>query len=110
MAQFAGRWIGHTRILRVEPTGRAIMKVDDGCCHRAIRATYRLSNPRAKGTALAASARIIAVRIFYRHPRRDDPKVGDQGTVVIRRGQFREPFFGLSFCDAKSASAGLCGA
>ena len=106
---FSGRWDGHARTLRITRKGRAKMATSLGCCTRVIDLSFRLSRVRGTYSTARARARVTRVRVFDagvlgRHV----PRVGQVGTLRLKRGIIREPFLGWDFCD--DANAGKCGA
>jgi hypothetical protein len=110
---FAGTWIGHTRQLRITRTGRATESVDDGCCDHVVTFRYRLSRVRgvpgnAKATATVTSVAIGDPSAFG--PSFPAPRVGEKGTVRLRRGVITEPFIKTNFCDDRFTTSSPCGA
>jgi hypothetical protein len=106
---FSGLWGGHTRSLRITRTGRARLRFSLGCCNRVIDLSFRLSRPRGTYSNARARARVTRVRVFDRQALGGHvPRVGQVGTVRLKRGIVTEPFLGLNYCD--EASAGKCGA
>ena len=106
---FSGRWDGHVRTLRITRKGRAKMVIHLGCCIHVIDVSFRLSRVRGTYSTARARARVTRVRVF------DDsvfgghaPRVGEVGTLRLKRGIITEPFLGWDFCD--ESNAGKCGA
>jgi hypothetical protein len=113
LGTFAGTWIGHTRQLSITRTGRATERVDDGCCDHVITFRYRLSRVRgvpgnAKATATVTSVAIGDASAFG--PSFPAPRVGQGGTIRVRRGVITEPFIKTNFCDDRFTTASPCGA
>jgi hypothetical protein len=110
---FVGAWTGHTRGLTINRAGLAKEFISDGCCDLVIRLTTRLSNPRRVGDSLVATATIVRARIFDRSaygPGRPPPHVGDRGQFRLRRGVITERLTETTYCDARAARLGRCGA
>jgi hypothetical protein len=110
---FAGTWVGHTRQLRITRTGRATERVDSGCCDHVITFRYRLSRVRgvpgnAKATATVTSVAIGDSSAFSQSF--PAPRVGQKGTVRLRRGVITEPFIKTNFCDDRFTTSSPCGA
>jgi hypothetical protein len=113
LAPFIGTWSGHTRTLSVSRTGIAKESISDGCCDRVIRLTARLSHPRRAGGSLVATARVTYVRVFDRSAftaRHPAPRVGQRGRLTLRRGIVLEGLTGTTYCNARTARLGRCGA
>ena len=106
---FGGRWGGHARTLRITPKGRAKMAVSLGCCTRVIDLSFRLSRVRGTYSTARARARVTRVRVFDASVLGGHvPRVGQVGTLRLKRGIITEPFLGSDYCD--DANAGKCGA
>jgi Regulator of chromosome condensation (RCC1) repeat len=106
---FAGQWWGHTRSLRITPRGRGNLSLSYGCCTRVVNLSFRLSRVRGTYSSARARMRLTRVRVFYRQAfGRRVPRVGQVGTLRLKRGIITEPFIGLNYCD--DANAGNCGA
>ena len=113
LTPFIGTWSGHTRTLTVSRSGVAKESISDGCCHRVIRLTSRLSHPRRVGHSLVATATVVRVRVFDRSAftaRHPAPRVGDRGRFTLRRGIILEGLTGATYCNARTSRLGKCGA
>ena len=113
LAPFVGAWSGHTRTLTVSRSGIAKESISDGCCDRVIRLTARLSHPRPVGGSLVATATVVRVRVFDRSAftaRHPAPRVGQRGRFTLRRGIILEGLTGTTYCNARTARLGRCGA
>ncbi len=108
---FAGRWFGHVRSLRITTKGRASMRVNIGCCTRIINLSFRLSRVRGTYSSARARARVTRVRVFEKSlvGRSGGPRVGQVGTLRLKRGIITESFQGWNFC-GESSQPGSCGA
>jgi hypothetical protein len=108
---FAGRWFGHERSLRITSRGRATMAVSIGCCTRVINLSFRLSRVRGTYSSARARARVTRVHVFDKRlvGRAGGPRVGQVGTLRLKRGVITESFQGWNFC-GDSAPPGYCGA
>jgi alpha-tubulin suppressor-like RCC1 family protein len=106
---FAGRWGGHVRTLRITRKGRAKEIVHLGCCIHVVDVWFRLSRVRGTYSNARARARITRVRVFDAGVLGGHvPRVGQVGTLRLKRGIITEPFLGFNYCD--DANAGNCGA
>jgi alpha-tubulin suppressor-like RCC1 family protein len=106
---FAGRWFGHERRLRITAKGRARMAVNIGCCTHVINLSFRLSRVRGTYSRARARARVTRVHVFDKRLVGREPRVGQVGTVRLKRGVITESFQGWNFC-GDSAKPGDCGA
>jgi len=106
---FAGRWFGHVRSLRITSKGRATMDVNIGCCTNVIDLSFRLSRVRGTYSSARARARITRVRVFEKSLVGRVPRVGQVGTLRLKRGIITESFLGWNFC-GESSQSGACGA
>lgn len=108
---FAGRWFGHVRSLRITASGRASMKVNIGCCTHVINLSFQLSRVRGTYSSARARARVTRVHVFEKRlvGASGGPRVGQVGTVRLKRGVITESFLGWNFC-GESAPPGYCGA
>lgn len=106
---FGGLWGGHARSLRITPRGRGKMVVFLGCCTRVINLSFRLSRVRGTYSTARARARVTRVRVFSKEALGGRvPRVGQVGTLRLKRGIITESFLGFNYCD--DANAGNCGA
>jgi hypothetical protein len=113
LATFAGRWLGHTRGLRITRTGHATESIYSGCCDPALNVTFRLSQPR--GTPMIAAATATATGVWVRDKGAftkgsSPPHVGETRTVRLRNGVLTESLTGATYCDRKADGDGKCGA
>jgi hypothetical protein len=106
---FAGRWFGHVRSLRITAKGRATMDVNIGCCTNVIDLSFRLSRVRGTYSSARARARVTRVRVFEKSLVGRVPRVGQVGTLRLKRGIITESFLGWNFC-GESSQPGSCGA
>jgi hypothetical protein len=108
---FAGGWFGHERGLRITAKGRASMVVYIGCCTHVIDLSFRLSRVRGTYSSARARARVTRVHVFEKSLFRGagGPRVGQVGTLRLKRGVITEPFRGGYYC-GESVEPGTCGA
>ena len=113
LASFAGKWYGHTRLLKITRTGLATESVYAGCCDHAITFKMRLSDPRGTPSVGSVLARVVAVRVFdpadfsKAFP---PPKVGQTRRMTLRHGVIVDPFLHANYCDMAAGMKGVCGA
>ena len=109
---FAGRWGGHERSLRITPGGQATMVVYLGCCTHVITMSFRLPRVRGTYTIARARARVTRVHVFTNSlfTPGHAPRVGQVGTLRLKRGVITEPFLGGIYCDEFNGARGYCGA
>jgi hypothetical protein len=106
-----GYWSGHTRLLTVTGDGVVTEKIQDGCCDLIIKLTYQLTEPVTKDGVTRAQATITNVKVGKRKLLQGSvPKVGKTGTITLRGGVIRPPYFKTNYCDPKSKKQGTCGA
>ena len=109
---FLGRWIGHTRMLKITAAGTGSELVDGGCCQLVYDITFRLTQvsgdrSRARARFIVTSARLGSPRFFdHAHPA---PRVGDSGALRLRDGVVTDLLMGSNFCDRRADDAGTCG-
>ena len=109
LATFAGRWTGHTRVLKVHRDGRATESIYSGCCSPQLNLTLLLSHPRGTPADASVHARVTGVWIrdkaaFTRqHP---GPQVGDIGTLRLRRAVIYDPFTHTDYCSSGGTRSG----
>lgn len=109
LATFAGYWGGHTRGLRISPSGRAYEFVDSGCCVREYRSTFQILSVRGTLTRATAAYRVTAFKRYsQRVPRQH---VGQVGRLLLRDGIVTNTLTTTYFCSSPAWSAtGACGA
>jgi hypothetical protein len=96
LGTFARYWTGHTRDLRIGSGGRAIERINGGCCVVDVHYTFRLLRP-PRGTVRDASVafRVTAVRVWRIRGR---PRVGRRGELRLRRGVITDSLTHATFC------------
>ncbi len=101
-----GRFAGTDRVLSVAADGTVTESFGrDG--KPVISMTYRLSEPRADGTRATATLTSVTVR-DRKQLNGAVPRVGQTGTLVIKRGVVTPPFLRTTYCDAERAAQGVC--
>ncbi len=112
LATFAGRWLGHTRSLRITRKGYANESIGSGCCDPVIDLKLRLSRPRGTSRNASVSARVTAVRV---HDKRaftkanPAPHVGETRGLRLKHGVITEPLTHTNYCDRAAGRRGTCG-
>jgi hypothetical protein len=109
LATFVGHWSGHTRGLDVYRSGRGREYVNAG--PRAIMLRFVVLHAVGTPTHSSARIRITAARIdrkalsggLRRHP----PRVGQLGTLLLRRGVVTESLDGITYCARTVDRCGL---
>ena len=104
-------WYGHTRWFKVRPSGRVTEHIGDGCCNPVIELGLQLSNPRRTSTGWTATATVVSVKVHKGW--RDGgspPKLGQRGTVVIKRGVLTTSLTDTTYCNKGSGQPSPCGA
>jgi len=112
-ATFAGMWIGHTRTLRIKPSGDASEWIDDGCCDHIVDLSFRLT--QFDGTPTKAVARGTVTRVVVADPAGFDqnhpaPVVGETITLRLTGGVLIDLLTNATYCDNAEGSKGTCGA
>jgi hypothetical protein len=109
---FAGRWLGHTRWLRVLPAGTGRERLDAGCCELVFEISFRITrvsrahaSPRAEFTITAAH---LGDPKFF-NQRYPAPRVGQTGTLRLRHGVVTDALTGGTYCNREAGAAGVCG-
>lgn len=118
LSPFVGTWTGHTRRLTVSSSGIARETLDDGCCTKIARVTYRLSGRRGSGNVVTARARITKVTILEPDAFGDGkyelrrPRVGMRTRFRLNRrsGVLTIQLNKITYCNAEAASHSRCGA
>lgn len=110
---FVGTWSGHTRSLQISRTGVGRESIGAGCCDPVIDLRFRLS--RAAGTRRHGTATIRLTYVRVRDPtaysqKHPPPRVGETGRLVLRNGVITESLTQTTYCDARAARRGVCGA
>lgn len=101
-ARFKGTWIGHTRHLLITSDGRAVERIDDGCCTHAFTLHLRLYAPHGS----TVHARVVSVE-EGEYPA---PRVGKTGVLRLRNGVITESLTKTNYCDRTAGAGGACGA
>jgi hypothetical protein len=108
LATFAGEWGGHTRGLFIGATGRGDESVDDGCCTRVYRMTFRILAVNGTLTHATATFRVLSYKHYPEGPR---VRVGAVGKLLLRNGIVTNTLTGVYFCsDPAWGATGACGA
>lgn len=108
-ATFARDWIGHTRDLLVASSGVATEKIDDGCCHHVLTATYRIDS--VSGTTADATAAVTVTAVTPGdEPLSPMPAVGQHGTLHLTGGILTSSLSHTVYCDLRTGRSGACGA
>jgi hypothetical protein len=87
------------------------MAVSIGCCTRVINLSFRLSRVRGTYSSARARARVTRVHVFGKSlvGGAGGPRVGQVGTLRLKRSVITEPFQGGIYC-GDSAPPNYCGA
>lgn len=112
-AAFAGTWVGHTRVLRINRSGRAKESIGSGCCDPVVDLELHLSRPRGNARRASIRARVTAVHVHDGSAYSDEypaPHVGQTRRLRLRRGVITEPITGTNYCNRAAGLRGTCGA
>ena len=107
---FAAGWSGPRRLLSIDAQGRATETVDNEAGSQIIRLSYQLEDPETQAEGSSATATITAVRVS--RPGMVNgraPRVGDSGTITVRKDVVRPPFLSTRYCTPAAAKRGACG-
>lgn len=104
-----GTWLGMSRQLTISKTGYALENYAQGV-EPVIDLSYQLGYPlRANGTT-TVEATIVKVKVNNRKLLNGRvPKVGDTGTLEVRKGVITPPFLNTKYCDRSNRRKGICG-
>jgi glucose/arabinose dehydrogenase len=113
LAVFAGKWLGHTRTLTIDPSGRALESIYVGCCDHQVDLTLQLSNPQGLPNNATATATVRNVRVY--NPKdftasQPPPRVGQTGQLTLKSGVITEPLTKTNYCTPAAGRTGTCGA
>jgi hypothetical protein len=110
LATFVGHWFGHTRGIDIDRSGSGREYLSDGARPLATL-TFKILG--VKGTPAAADARIRVTSVHISDRRafghRGPPRVGELGSLRLRRGIVSDSTTGVYFCAPKPAQKGACG-
>lgn len=108
---FVGRYVGHTRSLRIDRNGIGVEQVGDGCCHPLYDATYQLTDLTRKPWGWVAGFRILKVKVHDSKEVGPAARVGATGTLTLRRnGLITSSIDDQTFCTGEAARQSRCGA
>ncbi|WP_109642239.1 hypothetical protein [Lentzea atacamensis] len=110
LATFAGKWMGHSRLLTITADRKATEHVGSGCCNPVIDLTFTLSNPQGNPGTATATITVTSVQLHDWSWREAPPKVGQTATIKLADGVITEPLAGGTYCDHVKQLAGVCGA
>jgi hypothetical protein len=107
---FVGTWNGHARAVIINAQGLVLESFSSSCCGPVVDLTYQLTLPETVAGKSTAAARITKVKVTNRKLLKGRvPRVGDAGTITVRRGVVLSPFLQTKYCDAKTRKQGFCG-
>jgi hypothetical protein len=107
---FTALWAGPRRLLSIDSDGRVTEMVTDEAGAEIIRLSYQLEEPEGTAATASASATITAVTLSKRKLVNGRvPRVGDTGTVNVRKGVLTPPFLRTTYCTPAATKRGACG-
>ena len=106
LATFADYWWGHSRGLNITKTGRALERINSGCCFTDIEYTFRLMRPRGTVAHGSVAFRVTSVKRWNAAWARR-PRVGQLGELRLRHGVITDSLTRSTFC---APPVGKCGA
>jgi hypothetical protein len=105
----AALWAGPRRLLSIDSEGKVTEMVTDETGARIIDLTYQLEDPVTKADLSTAKATITKVRVGKRKLVNGRvPRVGDTGTVRVRKGVVTPPFLRTTYCTPAATKRGEC--
>jgi hypothetical protein len=107
---FVGTWSGHARAVIINAQGLVLENYSSSCCGPVIDLTYQLTLPETAAGRSTAAAKLTKVKVSNRKLLKGRiPRVGDTGTIALRRAVVISPFLQVKYCDATTRKQGVCG-
>jgi hypothetical protein len=108
-AAFAGRWVGHDRLVTISPTGMGKDFVGDGCCTTVLNTSFTIIGTSMSGSSEIATVTVLTFTAGSEY--QGTPlKAGDTATLKLAGGVLTDSFGKNTFCDAVQEVKGTCGA
>ncbi len=106
---FAALWAGPKRLLSIDTEGRVNEMVTDDTGAEIIRLSYQLEDPEATAEVATARATVTSVKLSKRKLVNGRvPRVGDAGTIKVRKGVVTPPFLKTTYCTPAATKRGSC--
>ena len=109
---FTGRWLGHTRWLRVAGDGTGRERIDANCCQLVLDISFRITRVSHNHHRRWAAFTITEVRLgdskFF-SPTSPAPQGGQTGTLRLRHGVVTDSLTHGTYCNREAGNAGVCG-
>lgn len=104
-----GTWLGISRQLTISRTGFVLENYGRGV-DPVIDLSYQLGYPLEANGVTTVEATIVKVKVNNRKLLNGRmPKVGDTGTLKLRKGVITPPFLSTKYCDRANRKKGICG-
>jgi hypothetical protein len=106
---FTALWSGPRRLLSIDAEGQVTELVTDETGAAIIKLSYQLEDPEREADVASAKATITAVKVS--RPKLVSgrvPRVGDAGTLRVRKGVVTPPFLKTTYCTPAAAKRGSC--
>ncbi len=106
---FTALWAGPRRLLSIDAEGKVTEMVSDDTGAEIIRLSYQLEDPDASAEVAFAQATVTAVKVSKRKLVNGRvPRVGDSGTIRVRKGVVTPPFLKTTYCTPAATKRGSC--